>query len=137
MIEKRARYEVTLEEANEFCHHHAMVRHAEPCRSCMQLHPDMAFDYAMFQGFMFPGTPRPENPESLTAALDRLLDHGWERSPTSNSYVLRCVPCRVPEYPWVAKLDRERVRDWMQKLYDASNGGAFFIDWDDLRRSCG
>lgn len=103
---------VTIEAAAEFCANHATWR--DRCNCCVE-----ADAY-------FIGDRRA-----------RFLAAGWEDMPDRDGMVLRCNTCR-DVYPreWVGKLDRERVQAWMQVKNDKADGNAWWIDFEDLRRSC-
>lgn len=103
---------ITLEDAAEFCHERATWR--DRCVCCAEAGPYLIGDRR----------------EQFRAC-------GWEDMSDRNGMVLYCNACR-DTYPraWVGKLDRERVQKWMQAQNDKANGEAWWIDFEDLRRSC-
>lgn len=78
----------------------------------------------------------------LRAQGRHVLEHWWHENgyePFANRFgaIKRCEMHAAERlYPWLPRLDRERVRDWFQRKSDAAGGMSFVIDYDDLKASC-
>lgn len=96
------RYIVSMDEAAEVRRKTIACRKG-PCDKCGHV----GFDQACFMA-----------PEQL---------RDWEQDPCCNAYFKRCGECQEIKYPWAPKLDVERVRAWMQNLYDGEHGASAFL----------
>ena len=72
----------------------------------------------------------------LKAEVAKRLASGWAHMTQRAGMLKRCERHQELLHPWVADIDPVRVRDWLAAERVKQSGGAFVLDFEDMRRVC-
>lgn len=98
-------YEVSIEEAGAIVKR-AINAQCGPCELCER---------------------QPIDETKPISQMVEMVDAGWELEYARAGYFKRCEPCKTPRFPWAKRLDVERVRAYVEGVYERNGGPTVFL----------